>query len=118
MNENYELIREAIAKKMQVIAEYKGHLREMCPHVIGTKNGVPQALFYQFGGSSSRGLYGSGRTKWRCIPIGGLKNVQLRIGKWYTDSSHTRPQTCVDKIDLSVSDQAKVSESYATRPLP
>ena len=44
----YEMIRQAILDKDIVIATYDGHAREMCPHVIGMKNGRPQALFYQF----------------------------------------------------------------------
>ena len=49
----YDLIRQAIIEKKQVVAIYNGHQREMCPHVIGTKNGRQKALFYQFGGTSS-----------------------------------------------------------------
>ena len=52
----YELVKYAILNKKQIIAEYQGHYREMCPHAIGTKNGYQQALFYQFGGSSSKGI--------------------------------------------------------------
>jgi hypothetical protein len=55
MSNTYNAIRNAIANKQQVVATYKGHVREMCPHVIGTKNGREQALFYQFGGTSSSG---------------------------------------------------------------
>ncbi|SUC26858.1 Uncharacterised protein [Providencia rustigianii] len=37
MSSNYDLIAEAIKNKKQIIAMYKGHLREMCPHVLGSK---------------------------------------------------------------------------------
>lgn len=53
--DTYALIREAIQRKQQVLATYDGHAREMCPHVLGTKDGRRQALFYQFGGTSSSG---------------------------------------------------------------
>ena len=87
-----------------MIATYNGHRREMCPHVIGTKNGRRQALFYQFGGtSSSGGRIKPGSTQnWRCIPVDGLTNVEVREGEWHTASNHSVPQTCVDIIDLEV----------------
>ena len=51
----YEIVKKAIIQKKQIVAEYHGHNREMCPHVIGKKYGENQALFYQFGGTSSSG---------------------------------------------------------------
>ncbi|PHM29075.1 hypothetical protein [Xenorhabdus innexi] len=103
MSDNYDLIEEAIRNKKQVIAMYKGHLREMCPHVLGKKNGKEQALFYQFGGHSSSGsiIPGSQRN-WRCIQIDGLSDITLRNGEWHTADNHSQKQTCVDDIDIEV----------------
>ena len=103
-SENYNLIRDAILNKQQVVAIYNGHLREMCPHAIGLKNGKEQAIFYQFGGtSSSGGSMSSGSTEnWRCIAIEGLTDVVLQDGEWHSYSPHTRPQTCVGDIDVEV----------------
>lgn len=63
-SDTYNLIRQAIINKQQVIGVYRGHRREMCPHAIGTKNGREQAIFYQFDGSSSSGL-GQPEKNWR-----------------------------------------------------
>jgi hypothetical protein len=99
----YNVIREAIINKQRVTATYNGHVREMCPHVIGTKAGREQALFYQFGGTSSGGAIVPGSPQnWRCIPIGGLTNVTVNGGPWRTGSNHSIPQTCVDVIDVEV----------------
>jgi len=101
---NYMLIRDAILNKQIVKAVYKGHFREMCPHVLGTKNGRRQCLFYQFGGSSSSGGYiqpGS-PANWRCIPIYSLEDVEVTDGEWHTAANHSRPQTCVDNIEAEV----------------
>ena len=97
----YSLIRQAILDKQQVVATYQGHHRELCPHVIGTKTGRMQALFYQFGGSSNSGLgpAGSGEN-WRCIPIDGLSDVSVKRGTWHTAPNHSRGQTCADVIDV------------------
>jgi len=99
----YQLIRDAILNKRQVLATYHGHRREMCPHVLGTKRGSRHALFYQFGGSSSSGIgaIGSG-LNWRCVLIDWLSDVEVRDGPWYTAPTHSRPQTCVDSIDVEV----------------
>ena len=45
----YNFLKQAIISKQQVIATYNGYYREMCPHVLGTKNGKQHCLFYQFG---------------------------------------------------------------------
>ena len=97
----YSLVRQAILDKQQVVATYRGHRREMCPHVIGTKTGRMQALFYQFGGTSNSGLgpAGSG-DNWRCIPIARLSDVSVRPGPWHTAPTHSQEQTCVDVIDV------------------
>ena len=100
----YTTIKQAIISKQQVVATYDGHVREMCPHVIGTKDGREQALFYQFGGTSgSRPIEPAGSPKnWRCIPIDGLSGVSVRDGAWHTATDHSKRQTCVDHVDVEV----------------
>ena len=100
---SYSLVRQAIIDKAQVIAVYKGHRREMCPHVIGRKGAREQALFCQFGGSSeSAGLVTPDSPKWRCIFIDELSDVSTGPGQWYTIDTHSQPQTCVDLVDVEV----------------
>ena len=52
----YEIVKDAIQNKKIVLAMYDGYERIMCPHVLGTKKGRHQALFYQFAGGSRSGL--------------------------------------------------------------
>ncbi len=99
VSDTYAIVRQAILDKRQIVAIYHGHRREMCPHVIGTKDGRARALFFQFAGSSSSGLPPGG--EWRCMPIGGLTDVSTRAGRWHTMAG-TRPQTCLDVIDVAV----------------
>lgn len=99
----YEIIKDAILNKKQIIATYQGYVRELCPHAIGTKNGREQALFYQFGGYSSQGRIVPGSpSNWRCLPIDGLSNISVRNGDWHTAGNHSIAQTCVDLIDVEV----------------
>jgi len=101
---NYELIRNAILGKQQVFAVYDTYRRELCPHAIGTKNGRQQALFYQFGGSGSKGpVTPGGLSNWRCIPIDGLSNITVQSGEWHTAANHSKAQTCIDNIDIEIS---------------
>ena len=100
MSDTYLLVRQAIIDKHQIVAGYKGHIREMCPHVIGTKNGRLQALFFQFGGTSSSDLPPGGQ--WRCVPIEGLEDVEVQAGEWHTAPNHSEPSSCIDAIDIEV----------------
>lgn len=96
----YKELRDAITNKLQVICEYKGYFRKVCPHVIGKKNGKEHVLTYQFGGESSSGLPIDG--EWRCMQVDGIHVLRVQPGKWYSRDRHTQPQTCVDHIDIEV----------------
>jgi hypothetical protein len=103
--EIYGMIRQAIIDKDIVVASYQGHLREMCPHVIGKKNGRPQAFLYQFAGGSASGLKPDGSpANWRCLRVDQLSDVCIRRsgGDWHTASNYSAMQPCVDEIDVRV----------------
>jgi hypothetical protein len=104
-NQVYGLIRQAIVDKNIVIARYHGYMREMCPHIVGMKNGRAQALFYQFAGGSSIDLEPDGSpSNWRCVIVAELSEVSVRksMGEWHTASNYSRPQTCVDSSGIDV----------------
>jgi hypothetical protein len=96
----YSTLRDAILQKLQVTADYHGFRREFCPHVIGMKHGREHMLGYQFAGGSKSGL--PPRGEWRCFEVAELLNASTHTGAWHTGSSHTRPQKCVDQIDVEV----------------
>jgi hypothetical protein len=104
--EIFTMIREAILNKNIIIASYHGHVREMCPHVIGKKNGYAQALFYQFAGDSSSGLQSDGSpANWRCLRVDELSDVSIKesVGAWHTASNYSAAaQKCVDEIEAMV----------------
>jgi hypothetical protein len=100
---NYAIIRQAIIDKQQITATYHGLRREMCPHVIGTTDGREHALFYQFGGHSSRGLSFDGSPdNWRCMFVDELFHVTARPGRWHSAPEHTRHNNCVQAVDKVV----------------
>ncbi|GAI82958.1 unnamed protein product [marine sediment metagenome] len=99
----YDLLKQAISKKQQVIATYNGYHREMCPHALGKKNGKEQCLFYQFAGeSSSNPIIPGSEENWRCMSVNGLSGVSLQEGEWHTASNHSQPQTCIDDVDVEI----------------
>jgi len=96
----YQIIKNAILNKQPVTAMYDGYYRELCPHVIGTKDGVEQCLCYQYGGDSSRGkITFDSKSNWRCMIISKFSQVTATTGPWHTFENHSKSQTCVDVID-------------------
>lgn len=96
----YQVFRQAILEKKQVVCTYHDLPREICPHTLGYTNGREQALTFQFAGQSSSGLPPQG--EWRCMKLDGVKDAVLRNGPWHTAPDHSRPQTCVKQIDVEV----------------
>jgi len=95
-----DVIVNAIQNKLVVTATYQGYQRIMCPHVIGYKDGVLNALFFQFAGGSKSGLPPGGQ--WRCVHVDELGNVTAAPGEWHTGPDHSQPQTCVDDVIAEV----------------
>jgi len=96
----YELFAQAIADRKQISCTYEGLPRELCPHILGHTQGEEVALTYQFGGQSKSGLPPGG--EWRCLSLSKVRNVRLRDGRWHAGSRHTRPQPCVEDVDVDV----------------
>jgi hypothetical protein len=97
---SYQVFKNAILNKQQVVCFYKGFERAVCPHAIGIKNGKPQVLTWQFAGGSNSGLPLGGQ--WRCMEIDSVSGAQAKDGDWHTGGLHTKPQTCVDQVDVEV----------------
>ena len=99
----YDVIHDAIVNKKVIRAIYHARERVMCPHLLGTKGGRYQALFYQFAGHSSSGLEPDGsENNWRCMFLDELSDVHSEDGTWHTAPNHSRPSTCVDTVDVEV----------------
>jgi len=108
---NYDLFKQAMRMRKQIFCMYDGHPRELCPIILGHSQGQEKALTYQFGGQSKSGLPPHG--EWRCLWLSKVSDVQLREGPWFVGSSHTRPQGCVEVVDLDVLLQAVLSVGNA-----
>jgi hypothetical protein len=96
----YKLFARAMAERKQVVCSYNGRRRVLCPVVLGHRNGREVALTFQVAGESRTDLPRGGN--WRCLELAKVRNAQLRDGPWHAGSSHRRPQTCVEVVDLDV----------------
>jgi predicted DNA-binding transcriptional regulator YafY len=96
-------IRHAINNMQPISATYQGRHRILCPHVIGTKNGVWNVLSYQAGGESSSGLGANPANNWRCMRVAELRHVEpAPYREWQTAPRDTCPKTCVGVVDTEV----------------
>ena len=95
-----QIIKDAIRAKKSLTAMYRGHYREMCPHVLGlNKKSELNVLVVQFGGSSRRGLSHEPSRNWRCMKVAALEDVALRDGEWHTAPNYDpETQLCVASI--------------------
>ena len=100
---NYLVIKQVIQQRKCVTCNYNGYERKMTPHVLSTKNGTEQALFYQYDGESSSGLSSNPFKNWRCIPINQITDLSVNSDTFQTANNHSRKQTCVDIIDVEIS---------------
>lgn len=96
----YETFRQAILQRKQVVCDYDGFSRELCPVVLGRTSGRERVLAYQVGGSGSKGLPPGGA--WKCLTVSRVTRARLRDGPWQEGETHGREQTCVADVDLDI----------------
>jgi uncharacterized protein len=99
-SEVFRLFHQAILRRQQIALRYNHQHREVCPYILGHKDGRETALVYQFGGKSSRGLPRGG--EWRCLALAEVSDLTVREGAWYGDAKHRRTQRCVDDVFVDV----------------
>ncbi|MEW6164269.1 MAG: hypothetical protein AB1642_04325 [Pseudomonadota bacterium] len=100
---NYLLIKSAILGRLQVVALCDGHVRGMCPHAVGHRDGREHALLYQFDGQDARDPPAPGSPdNWRCMPVDALGNITLHAGPWHSCDLDLLPHVCFDEVDLAI----------------
>lgn len=106
----YELFRQAMAGRKQVLCRYGGFRRGICPVILGHSKGQEKALTYQFAGESRSGLPRGG--EWRCLWLDKVSDVQLREGAWRAGDTHTQPQGCVESVDFDVNPSSPYNPAH------
>ena len=95
-------VRAAIIQRRPIAALYRRRRRLLCPHLLGwNRHRRLQVLCHQYGGES--GLKPAGASdNWRCLAVENLSQVELLEGSWQTAENHSRPQTCIEEVELDV----------------
>jgi len=109
----YILFERAIRRRKQVLCTYNGYLRELCPIILGHSRRQEKALTYQFAGQSSRHLPSGG--EWRCLWLSKVSNIHLRDGPWHEGNRHSRPQGCVEEVDLDINRESPYNPKTSKR---
>jgi len=99
-SDTFKAFHRAILDRKQITCTYNGAYREVCPHILGHRDGVEKALVFQFAGESTTVLPAGG--EWRCLQLSGVKDVKIRDGRWFSDSRHRTTQKCVDIVYVDV----------------
>jgi hypothetical protein len=110
----YRLFEQAMAERKQILCEYDGYHRELCPVILGHSRGEEKALVYQFGGESRSGLPSGG--EWKCLWLFKVSNVQLHDGPWHAGSRHSQKQSCVEVVDLDVNPKSPYNPKRRAAP--
>ena len=106
---NYELFRQAMAERKQIVCTYGGFRREICPVILGHTKGEEKVLAFQFAGTGSKPLPPGG--DWRCLSLGKVTDVVLRDGRWHSGGDHRAAQSCVEVVDFDVNPDSPYSPS-------
>jgi len=97
-------VRAAILHRRPIAALYRGRKRLLCPHLLGwNRQRRLQVLCYQYGGDSESGLQPVGSSdNWRCLVVDNLSHVELLDDSWRTAANRSRPQNCIEEVELDV----------------
>ncbi len=119
LDQTHAQIRAAIVQRRPIAALYQGRRRLLCPHLLGwNRHRRLQVLCYQYGGDSESGLQPAvASDNWRCLAVENLRLVHLLDGPWQTADNHSRPQTCIEDVELDVDDYSEPVPP-PTSPIP
>jgi predicted DNA-binding transcriptional regulator YafY len=93
----FALVHQAILARKNITFVYEDKLREVSPHILGSKSGEETLLAYQFGGGSKSPL-----PEWRCFYLSKVREARLVGGPWRSGSEHRTTQRCVDEVYIDV----------------
>lgn len=99
----WDLLARAIIDRRSVRADYHGHARLLCPHLLGWKNGRARVLSYQASGSTSSRALGSDRhQRWRWMFVDEIEGAVITNDTWQSASNYRAGGTGVEVIELAV----------------
>jgi hypothetical protein len=97
----YALFLSAMRNRQQIVCAYQGHVRELCPILLGRTGLEEKALVFQFAGSTSDGPIGPPGA-WKCLRLAEVRNATLRDGSWHAGNEHSTAQHCMKMVEYDV----------------
>lgn len=94
-------------ERRHVVCEYRGGRHEICPAILGFTNGAEKALVFELSPSAAGAPLG----EWVCVPLAGLRILELREGPWFSGPV-SDAQTCVAEVEYDVNPQSSYSPRY------
>lgn len=99
----WDLLARALTERRTVRADYHGHTRLLCPHVLGWKHGRARALSYQSAGSTSRGpLDADHDRRWRWMFVDEIENGVMTDEPWQSAPNYRPGGNGVETIAVAV----------------
>jgi len=95
-------VRAAILHRRPIAALYRGAQTSALSAPAGLEQTASlQVLCYQYGGHSESGLMSTGSSdNWRCLAVDNLSHVELLHDSWQAAENRSRPQNCIEKVEL------------------
>ena len=100
INTAWDVLHSALTQHRAVRARYHDHLRVLCPHALGWKNGRPKALVYQtaiIGSPPTHDPHG-----WRSLFVDEIHNAIITDDPWRTAANYTPNTTGIDTLAASI----------------
>jgi predicted DNA-binding transcriptional regulator YafY len=96
-SETFRLLHRAILAEKQLVFTYNGRRREVCPYILGHKDGAEKLLAFQFAGQSE-----TGKLDWKCFAVAKVRDARMQDGPWRGGAKHRKTQSCVDDVFIDV----------------
>lgn len=100
INTAWHVLHTALTQRRAIRATYHGHLRVLCPHALGWKNGRAKALVYQsaiIGPPSTRDPRG-----WRSLFVDEIYDAVISDDQWRTADNYTPRTNGIDILTAAI----------------
>jgi hypothetical protein len=106
----HAVLLKAMREERPVACTYQGHIREICPVMLGRDGLTEKALVYQFGGSTSRGRIT--KPDWKCFKLDEIEDAVLIEGRWHSGSQHSEAQHCMKMVEYDINPNSPYSPAF------
>ncbi len=106
----HALFLEAMREKRPVACTYQGHIREICPIMLGRTALEEKALVFQFGGTTSAGRLT--KPDWKCFFLDEVRDAVLLEGRWHAGTQHSAAQHCMKMVEYDVNPNSPYSPAF------